>query len=307
MMRKTRKRRNRRNKKSKKGKSKQTFKRENCAPHAGKILKFTCYSPQSLHKLKDLWNGRHRDQKILSNDPREIWRSLKYGLSKVCGRESCWLKQKIFKHKLDNDMTDFTFAPGAPKTWEKKPFEWLTSVEMNTVMKQYEKAYPCFEFLGPSPIDFDKHKMYGECVWEEICQFDLKKSIKRGKTKIGLIFNLDPHNLEGSHWICMFINIPEKEIYFFDSYGDKPPKEVKVFMKRVQKQSRTLGREFKIITNTKRHQRSESECGMYSLYIIIELLKGMQSFKELSSTRIPDKRVKILRKVYYNQGIKEKK
>ena len=312
-MRKTRKRNNKKRKgdgkkeKQKRSSDRRTFKRENCAPGSAKVLKFSCYSPQSLHKLKDLWNGRHKDQKILSNDPREIWQALKYGLSKVCNRESCWLKQKIFKHKLNNEMSDFTFAPVSPKIWEKNPYEWLTSVEMTTVMKQYEKAYPCFEFLGPSPIDFDSHKMYGECVWEEICQFNLKSAIKRGKTKIGLIFNLDPHHLEGSHWICMFINIPKREIYFFDSYGDRPPKQVKKFIKRIKKQSRVLGKEYKVIINTKRHQRSESECGMYCLYMIVELLKGNQTFNELSKTRIPDKRVKILRKVYYNQGIKDKR
>ena len=27
--------------------------------------------------------------------------------------------------------------------------------------EQYEKTYKCFEFLGPSPIDYDTHKMYG--------------------------------------------------------------------------------------------------------------------------------------------------
>jgi hypothetical protein len=30
------------------------------------------------------------------------------------------------------------------------------------VMKQYEKAYKCFDFIGPTPINFDKKKIYGE-------------------------------------------------------------------------------------------------------------------------------------------------
>ena len=61
-------------------------------------------------------------------------------------------------------------------------------------MKQYEKTYKCFEFIGPSPIDYDKHIAYGECVWEELCEFSLAKTISEGTTKIGIIFNLDPHN-----------------------------------------------------------------------------------------------------------------
>ena len=50
-------------------------------------------------------------------------------------------------------------------------------------MKQYEKVYPCFEFMGPSPIDFDKRKMYGECVWEELCHFNLEDQIKKKKKR----------------------------------------------------------------------------------------------------------------------------
>ena len=78
-------------------------------------------------------------------------------------------------------------------------------------------------------------------------------------------------------------------------------------IKRVKKQSRVLGKQYKVIINKKRHQRSESECGMYCLYVIIDLLKGSQTFKELTETRIPDIRVKTLRKVYYNQDIKGKR
>ena len=54
-------------------------------------------------------------------------------------------------------------------------------------MKQYEKYYRCFEFIGPSPIDYDTHMYEGECVWKELCEFSLKDQIKSGKTKIGMI------------------------------------------------------------------------------------------------------------------------
>ena len=59
-------------------------------------------------------------------------------------------------------------------------------------MRQYEEKYPDFEFLGPSPIDFDTHKMHGECVWDELYKFSLKKTKDDGIKKVGIIFNLDP-------------------------------------------------------------------------------------------------------------------
>ena len=82
-------------------------------------------------------------------------------------------------------------------------------------MKQYEKTYKCFDFIGPSPIDYDKHVSYGECVWEELCEFSLNKQIKEGKTKIGIIFNLDPHHKPGSHWVAMFINTKKRRNILF--------------------------------------------------------------------------------------------
>ena len=83
--------------------------------------------------------------------------------------------------------------PAAPEEWTKKPDEWLSTVDIQKVMKQWENSYPCFEFLGPSPIDYDKQQLFGECVWEELCKFSLKSCKKRGKYKIGIIFNLDIH------------------------------------------------------------------------------------------------------------------
>lgn len=34
-----------------------------------------------------------------------------------------------------------------------------------------------------------------------------------------LIVNMDPHPLEGSHWIAIFANGLGKEVYYFDSYA----------------------------------------------------------------------------------------
>ena len=33
----------------------------------------TCYSDEGLIQIRDAWNKRHSDEKILTNDPRVIW------------------------------------------------------------------------------------------------------------------------------------------------------------------------------------------------------------------------------------------
>ena len=41
----------------------------------------------------------------------------------------------------------------------------------------------------------NKKKLFGQCVWNDLCNFNLETYIKKGKNKIGIIFNTDPHHL----------------------------------------------------------------------------------------------------------------
>lgn len=149
-----------------------TFKKLSCSPTQEKS--FTCYTTNALIKLRDSWNARHPDAMIHSDDVKEIWDSLKSGFSNACNKESCWLRQLASDSKEVKNLFSY-FAPESPKTWAKNPNEWLSSVDITKVMKQYETAFPSFEFLGPSPIDFDKTpKGENSCVFEELCDFELK-------------------------------------------------------------------------------------------------------------------------------------
>ena len=273
---------------------------EKCSPkEKGETLEYSCYTPETLHKIKEIWNARHQDVKIRTNNTKEIWESLRRLMSSSCNKESCWLKHKCLKNGMDGSTLQKTFAPYQPLEWKKKPNEWLSSVDIQKVMKQYEKAYRCFEFMGPSPIDFDAHKLYGECVWEELCKFSLLDSIKRGKTKIGIIFNLDKHTQSGSHWVAMFINTKKRNITYMDSYGDEAPEEVDALAIRIQKQATSIGMPFEYNTTTLRHQYSNSECGMYCLHFIIESVKG-KDWTYFNKIKISDNKMKRLRKIYFN-------
>ena len=264
---------------------------------------FTCYSNESLFKLKSLWNARHPDVLITSNEPREIWESLKQRLKNVCNKESCWLKQNFASTGLDKEMLMYTFAPKSPDDWKKNPNEWLNSIDIENVMKQYEKEFPYFDFIGAAPIDFDSPKMYGECVWEELCHFDLRISMRNGKNKIGIVFNTDPHYLSGSHWISMFISLKHKFIFFFDSTGTSPPKEVKRLIDKIKQQGKALGITFKYIENKKHHQKKPTECGMYALFMIINLLRETMKPEDFIVDVFPDEQMEKFRKLYFNRDL----
>ena len=280
---------------------KASFKKDVCTPVKDnkEVMKYTCYTKDALKKMKALWNARHPDMKIKTNSPKKIWAQLKRNMSSSCDRESCWLNQKWLDQGMTNELTD-NFATPQPESWKKNNQEWLNSLDINNVMKQFEKKHNNFEFIGPSPIDFDDHEMFGECVWEELCKFDLQKKIQDKKEKVGIIFNLDPHDKPGSHWVAMFVNIPKREMYYFDSYGDSTPLRIKKLAKRIQEQSLQNGKEFKFLENPVRHQYSNSECGMYCLYFIIKLIEN-RNYKSLINRKIKDKEMIRLRNIYFNK------
>jgi hypothetical protein len=287
-------------KKNKKIKKSKTLKKLNCAPNPNNKKKYTCYSDNALIKMRNLWNSRHPDNKIKSKDTKHIWNNLKENLKDTCDIESCWLKQKFIENNLDNTLLNYTFAPKAPKEWKYNPTEWLSSLDIIKVMKQYEEFYKCFNFIGPSPINYDSHKEYGECVWRELCEFNLKEMLFNKKNKIGVIFNTDPDYKVGSHWISLFINIKNNKIYFFDSNGLPPHKQIKKFINETIKQGKNNNINFKYDYNKIQHQNTNSECGMYCLYFIIQMLND-EDFYKLTKERIPDEKVMSLREKYFNK------
>jgi hypothetical protein len=285
-----------------KKKSKKSFIKLKCSPKTKK--KYTCYSDTDLYKLRDMWNARHPDRPINTQNQKKIWENLKNYYATICNKESCWVRQMTKDTKLEKELLD-AFAPEAPKEWEKNPNEWLSSIDILQVMSQYEKNYNCFDFLGPSPIDYDSHKLHGECVWEELCHFDLYNHIKKGDTKIGVIFNLDPHYKGGSHWVSLFINVKEKTIFFFDSAGEPIPSQIKKFVDTVIEQGKKLPEPiyFNFDQNYPvEHQYGNTECGIYSIFFITHMLEDKINGHYLKTHILKDKYMEKFRNIFYNKN-----
>jgi hypothetical protein len=282
---------------------KKHFVKLNCSPK-NKNTNYTCYSDSDLYELKDMWNARHPDRPINTKNTKQIWILLKEYYATICNKESCWVRQMTKNSKQEQELLD-AFAPESPKEWEKNPNEWLSSIDILQVMNQYEKKYKCFDFLGPSPIDYDTHKLYGKCVWEELCHFDLAKHLQKKHTKIGVIFNLDPHYKGGSHWVSLFINIKNKTIFFFDSTGEQIPPQIKKFVNTVIEQGKQLPTpiNFKFDQNYPvEHQYGNTECGIYSIFFIIHMLEDKITGHYLKTNILKDEYIENFRKVYYNQS-----
>jgi len=299
----------------KKRRKTQKIKKLNCNPVVnGQTIKRTsCMTPDVLKQLRTSYNKHHRGNTIKTKDPNKIWKELRRRLS-TCTNEDCWI-DTIKDNKVKKEVRTSLFAPTHPELWKSHPSTWLTNFDILEVLKQYEAAYPQFQFIGPTPIDFDSRPLEynNECVWKDLCTFQLETFLKKGKNKIGVVFNLDKHNESGSHWTSLFVDLEEKHIFYMDSAGDSIPAEVNKLVVRIMKQGLELVDPIVFTFHENHpfeHQRGNNECGMYSLYFIITMLTGKtgkRRFKTIEdkityfkTERIPDKFVFKHRKQYFN-------
>ena len=275
---------------------KKTFKILHCHPKKTRKNK-TCYDTSTLILLKNKWNESHSD-KIKTSDPNKIWSTLKSKMNN-CDNELCWLKSIQDKNIISTIMKEF--VPTAPSAEWAKYNNWLSSTDFNNVMKQYSETYPNFLYLGPSSIDFDTI-IDGRCVWPALCKLNIADQIKNGKNKIGIVLNLDKHDGKGSHWVSVFIDLQKKFIFYFESTGSITPPEIDSFVKRMDEQCKSAGLNMKLMNNMKiKHQYGSSECGMYCLYFIINLLEGTRTPQHFLKNRITDAQMNKLRDFYFNK------
>jgi hypothetical protein len=203
-----------------------------------------------------------------------------------------WINSKLLNN-MNKDDKEFlqtsVFRPVGPQG----QFQWLSTIDINKTLSQYENKYSDFVFLGAVPIDFNELDYY---PFKKMNFNDLKKE---GKNKLGVIFNLDEHYKGGSHWVSLFCDLEKGQIYFSDSYGRKPEKRINNFMNRIKEyfESNNINN-IDIRHNPTQHQRGNSECGVYSINFILRLLKG-KTFDHLIRKRLTDEKVNKCRLRYF--------
>ena len=264
----------------------------NCAPKSN--YNYTCYSRKRLNRLKKKFNKKHKD-KIKKKTKKGIWNSLKKKFSKSCYDEKCWLKKL---HIYDKVLPNKLFAPDSPEEWKKKPNAWLSTTDIERVIKQYQQKYKNFVNLAVSPSDFDYKYKDGSCVDNALCQFELKKYLNK---KIGAVFNIDSHEKDGSHWVAVFIYPKKQLLYYFNSTGAPPTKNINRFIKKVKQQGKDLNKPFKYEYNKLPHQKRDTECGIYVLYFLITMLKSRDP--KLFTSIISDNDICKYRTIYFNKAI----
>lgn len=273
-----------------------------CAPNVKSGIDinshFTCFEIEELKEIAKTYNSFIKKDNIChskkcvmgskiddidTKNKKQLWMDIYDRLKYLCRYEWCWLNLDFINDIEDEEMINklhyFTFKPKMTET----RYAWLSTKDIDYVIKQYEKINNTFKYLGAHPADY----------------FEITKwNNKQFKTHdlIGVIFNLDTHNQPGSHWVCLVIDNRLKTIEYFDSAGQAPETYIKEFIKKLMKSNEFKNYKFK--RNKKVHQKENSECGVYCINFMIERLNG-KSFEEISENVIGDSIMNKMRNIFF--------
>ena len=226
----------------------------------------------------------HFDKNLEMLHPHKYKKYLIEEISKILGNtQEKWIK--YVGKKIEE-----IFPPKGPEG----KYEWLNSIQIEQFLEQLEKKYPNFMSLGAVPIDFWEINYDG--IRDKLK--DLNELVKKGKTRLGIVYNLDTHNQPGSHWVASFVDLENGLITYFDSYGIKPNKRVRKFLRMFAKFMKKNNIKIHSEYNSTRNQYKNSECGMYSINFIKMLCENIE-FNKIEKTPIPDDIINGLRKKFF--------
>lgn len=268
-----------------------------CAPNISIKDHWSCFTLNELKKIAKAFNKyiRHNNIctsknkcipkrliKIENQTKSQLWKSIYNRLEPICKYESCWIDLDFIKVIDDIDLREkikyFTFKPKMSKNYNK----WLNTKDINSVLQQYQEVDKSFNFLGALPSDFYKIIKF---KWNDLHKYK----------KIGIIFNLDEHTQQGSHWVAFLIDNTSKTLEYFDSVGDVPNTNIQEFIDKI---SRIFLNKYNVKINNIKHQNGNSECGVYAMYYITQRLSG-KNFETITRNVIKDNEIKKFRNHFF--------
>ena len=277
-----------------------------CSPIKGNNC-ITCIDEDIIKDIAIIFNKKLNGDIDITKSPKSIHKDILKILkdNNKNSNETILLSMNTIIEELPKEKLErFTksFKPKMPKSWKNNKNEWLSNIDIEKVLKQYSEAYPEFHLHGPTAIDF-KLKEGNICKVDDLCKFNLKNHLNNKETKLGFVFNTDPHNESGEHWIslyvdCKGVNLNVPTIYFFDSTGAPPPKEVEELINIIIEQGKKENINFTYLCNDIQHQTGNTECGIYTIHFIIYMVEG-KDFYDYIKKKKSDEYIEKFRNIFF--------
>lgn len=309
------------------------MKNENTCGYGIKYDEFnqTCLTTNYINSISKDYNDyvksndkeKKNDIINLNSGKKNMLKQLRNNLKDYCKEDICLSKLPFLSNKNKFLLKNFFKPQGT-----KGKYDWLSTIEINQLFEQIQLNYNKFLFIGAVPIDIldISYPLMNQEKFIKDINLNYLRKIK--KPILGFVYNLDRHYESGSHWVALYANILEKKIYFSDSYGLPPHKEIKKMVKKIAEYIHKFHNEIcknkikskceiinipdnvqlmnnnndkkygDILYNRNRQQYGNSECGVYSCYFIIKLLEGY-SFEQIQNNIIDDETINKFRKVWW--------
>lgn len=249
---------------------------------------------------------------IKSNDRKKMINHLMLKLN--CKDDLCILKQKFITNIKNNQYIYQKFKPEGPIR-----YEWLSNWDINYHMLRLQNYYNCLLYTGTVSIDFNQKKMFN--IYKNVFSnkskynkmscfyhFTNKCTVSEENDKINCIatvYNTSKRSEAGQHWIATFVKQMkdgEIKMYFFDSVGHAPPYEIKKFFKILQNNlfyKNIVDKRY----NNIQHQFKNTECGVYCIHFIENMISYPYSFEEYISRKISDDSMQKNRLEYFRPTV----
>lgn len=280
-----------------------------CAPRKYDSKNDTCFTIEQLMEMARAYNRYISKVKLspkkmmeiggaeliqITHDKPYLLNEFRTRFKTICDESELCITQQAFMKEIVDEMHDDILFGTIRPTGPDNPKEWLSTNDINAIMKQYENVYDDFKFFGAVPLNCN------ELSFCSLFKLNFDKYEKQRINKLGIIFNLDKYGEPGSHWVALFIDIAAGEIYFCDSMGHEPTDNIKKIIEQFQKfYKKKTGKDAIYEYNTHSYQKDGSECGVYSCNFIIRKLAG-ETFKQIVEKPLAFKQINSCRNVYFS-------
>lgn len=267
------------------------FKPGECAPTVGND-DGVCSTGGTVERIKE-WIAKQKAADLVHTAKDVIEHAKKVT---KCESESCiYTKRSALLEYITPALAKREllerFAPKGPHN----STDWLSNDNIDQVLELYVKKFPQFYHVPYQMADFEK---YGG----ELASVDFQTVSKTYKS-LGCVLNTDKHGGPGQHWVALYVDFQGQTFEYWDSAGSPPFDEIHNFMVNTVEQLNAAGGKYKPVVVCKDivHQKADTECGVYSLYFIINRLNGIP-YKFFQSNEIPDSVMEQFRKYLFRHS-----
>lgn len=237
-----------------------------------------------------------------------------------CGSEACVVTHPKLRNYVGpkgaeqlSIESEVRFKPKGPRSSDSL----LNNTNIDQVLQEWATQFSDFFNYDYNMIDFERTggslaRIDVARILEGTARQSLGKYVggitARPCRTFGCVLNTDVSTGRGKHWVALFGDCRgtgEWSVEYFDSVGNPPPTAVTRWLEETAARLRSVRADAPqkfgsapvaaIPLTAVRHQNSQTECGVYTLYYIRRRLEGAK-YSEFLGTRISDAAMLAFRK-----------